>query len=269
MNKRVAFIMLAMLGVAVLAGGLWLYDWVLGDTLEASQPITPIPLPAGPETLPTSTVPTPEEVLAPDLETDTSGETAPEAIPATQEEQPDGRVSRLTISQEESQARFTIFEELNGQPTNVVGVTNQAAGEAEIHWNDLDQTRIGMITINARTLVTDQDRRNQAIRNRILHTDRFEYVTFTPKTISGLSGSASPGQTFTFQISGDLTIREISQAVVFEAIVMVESIERLSGIASTTIRRNDFDLLIPSVPFVANVGEDVGLEIEFILIPAS
>jgi polyisoprenoid-binding protein YceI len=126
-----------------------------------------------------------------------------------------------------------------------------------------------VITVNARTLVTDQDRRNQAIRNRILLTDQFEFVTFTPTGVSGLSGSAGPGQSFNFQISGDLTIREITRPVVFDTTVTVESMERVRGLASTTILRSDYDILIPSVPFVANVGENIGLEIEFTLVPAA
>jgi polyisoprenoid-binding protein YceI len=269
MSKRAVIIMVAVIGVAVLAGGIWLYDWVLGDTLEASQPITAIPLPVEPDNTPTG--PEPENIETPEPGVATEVMTPPEtkALEPSQGEEDASRVSRLTISQEESQARFMIFEELNGQPTDVVGVTNQMAGETEIYWNDLSQTRIGIITVNARTLVTDQERRNQAIRNRILHTDQFEFVTFTPSGLSGLSGAAEPGQTFNIQISGDLTIREITQPIVFDATVTVESMDRVHGLASTNILRSDFDLLIPSVPFVANVGENVGLEIEFVLIPVS
>jgi hypothetical protein len=53
----------------------------------------------------------------------------------------------------------------------VIGITDQVAGEASVNLADLSQTRLGVILVNARTLATDQDRRNQAIRNRILQTD--------------------------------------------------------------------------------------------------
>ena len=269
MSKRALVIVMAVLGVAILAAGVWLYDWVLGETLEASQPVTAIPLLAEPESTPAGPSPTIVETAGPAVAAEPTRLPETEAVGPTQEEQVSASVSRFRISQEESQARFTIFEELNGQPTDVLGVTNQVAGEIEVNWTDLSQTRVGPITVNARTLATDQDRRNQAIRNRILHTDSYEFVTFTPTVVSGLSGSAEPGQSYSFQISGDLAIREITQPVVFDATVSVESAERLRGLASTTIMRSDYDLLIPSVPFVANVGESVGLEIEFVLIPAS
>lgn len=264
-GKRTLFILAAVLGVAIIAAGVWLYDWVLGDTLEASQPISAVPLPSDTSTpLPAPTTAVVDIEPVQETEPVTIETTVPtqETVTATSE-------LRYTISQNESQARFTIFEELNGQPTDVVGSTNQVAGEAAIDLSDLSQTRLGTITVNARTLVTAEDRRNQAIRNRILHTDQYEYVTFTPQSLVGLSGSAEPGQTYTFQIYGDLNIQDVTQPAVFDATVSVESAERIRGIATTTISRSDFNLQIPNVPFVANVGENVILEIEFVIIPAT
>jgi polyisoprenoid-binding protein YceI len=260
MSKRKFFI-LAVFGLALLAGGAWLYDWVLGDTLEASQPISAVPLTtdtAAPLTSPTTT---PDEITVSPTQAspiDTAQETQETALPQND--------TKFSISQAESQARFRIFEELNGQPTDVVGITNQVAGEAIIKLEELSQTRLGIISVNARTLETDQDRRNQAIRNRILQTDQFEYITFSPHKLTGLEGRAVTGQDYTFQISGDLTIRDITQPVVFDTMVTVEADDRIRGIASTVILREAFNLIIPSVPFVANVGENVSLEIEFLLI---
>jgi polyisoprenoid-binding protein YceI len=261
MSKRKFFI-LAVFGLALFAGGAWLYDWVLGDTLEASQPISAVPLPSDTTTPLTSPTTSPAEIMESATQQtpiDTAQETQEIALPRDD--------TKFSIIQAESQARFRIFEELNGQPTDVVGITDQVAGEAIINLDDLSQTRLGVISVNARTLVTDQDRRNQAIRNRILQTDTFEYITFSPNELTGLDGRAVTGQEYAFQISGDLTIRDSTQPVVFDTMVTVEADDSLRGIASTVISREAFNLIIPSVPFVANVGENVNLEIEFLLIP--
>jgi polyisoprenoid-binding protein YceI len=260
MAKRKFFI-LAVFGLALLAGGAWLYDWVLGDTLEASQPISAVPLPSETSAPLTSPTITSAEIPGSAMQQppiETAQETQETALPQND--------TKFSISQSDTQARFMIFEELNGQPKDVVGITNQVAGEAIINLDELSQTRLGIISVNARTLVTDQDRRNQAIRNRILQTDQFEYITFSPNKLTGLDGRAVTGQGYTFQISGDLTIRDITQPVVFDSMVTVEADGSLRGIASTVILREAFNLIIPSVPFVANVGENVSLEIEFLLI---
>ena len=260
MNKRLLLIFLA---IAVIAGGIWVYDWVLGDTLEASEPISAIPLET---TAPASSLP-PAEMESSAV--DTEPIPSPEADTGAESVAPEGNVMLYTIHQAESQASFTIFEELNGVPTNVVGVTAQVAGEVSVDLADLSQIRLGVIQVNARTLATDQDRRNSAIRNRILLTDQYEFITFSPTQISELSGSAETGQTFTFNIQGDLTIRDITRTVSFDASVMVESAQRLSGSATAVIAKSDFNLIVPSVPFVANVGEEVTLEIDFVLVPSS
>ena len=39
------------------------------------------------------------------------------------------------------------------------------------------------------------------------------------------------------------------------------------GNASTVIKRSDYNLSIPNVPFVANVGEEVTLQLDFVATP--
>jgi len=255
--------------VIALAAGFWLYDWVLGDTQAASEPISAIPLEVE-ATQTTVKTPVATATVVMEIQTTEPQATEPplstEASPQEQSAADTGvGLPIFRIVQEESQVRFKIYEELRGAPKDVVGVSNQVAGEAGVDFNDLSTTQLGVIQINARTLATDDDRRNQAIRNRILHTDQYEYITFTPTQISGLSGSYVEGQSYSLQIAGDLTIQDVTQPVVFDATVLVESADRLSGSATTTIQRSDFNLIIPSVPFVANPGEEVILEIDFVL----
>ena len=248
MNRKYIFIGI-LLVVIIVVGGIWLWNWVLGDTQAASGPITAIPV----VTEATTVDPMPTEVPV---------ETINE--PVVEETQVESALLVFQISQEESQASFNIFEELRGQPKDVIGTTNQMAGEIALDANDLSTAQVGAIQVNARTLVTDDDRRNQAIRNRILNTDNYEFITFTPTQISGLQGTAAVGQEFTFQIAGDLTIRDVTKPVVFDVTAQLVTEDKLIGSAVTTIQRGDFNIVIPSVPFVANVGEEITLEINFV-----
>lgn len=242
--------------IALIIGGTVLYDAVLGETEEASKPITAIPLEI--ENAPESeTADTPKS-------TESTTTQAQTTAPTTA-----GGLTLFSISQENSQATFTLSELLRGSPTTVVGTTNQVAAEIAVDLNDLSAAQVGPIQINARTLVTDEDRRNQAIRNRILFTDQYEFITFTPTEITGLTGSAVPGQEITFQITGSLTIRDISQPVTFQVTAQVTADGHLTGSAVTTINRADFDLSIPSVPFVADVSEEVELALSFTAPPVT
>ena len=241
--------------IILVAGGIWLYNWVLGEPLEASEPISAVPV----EVETQSPTPTSEPITAPTEEVEATPTEAPAAAD-------DGLVI-LSIVPDESEARFNIYELLNGQDKTVIGKTNQVAGEVAINPNDLSQVKFGPIQVNARTFATDDSRRNNAIRNRILMTDQYEYVTFTPTSISGLDGSGAVGQTYTFQVSGDLTIRDTTKPVTFDITLKAESDTRLSGFAAATIKRSDFEIAIPSVPFVANVADEITLELDFVLVP--
>jgi polyisoprenoid-binding protein YceI len=166
------------------------------------------------------------------------------------------------IVQAESQAIFAIFEELRGSPFTAVGVTDQVAGEILIDFDNA-AAQLGVIQVNARTLKTDSSLRDRAISNQILNTSRYEFITFEPTAISGLPSSISPGETITFQITGNLTIREITQEVTFEMQVTLVDRNRLEGQGQATVLRSDYNLIIPSVPSVANVADNVLLEIKF------
>jgi polyisoprenoid-binding protein YceI len=169
----------------------------------------------------------------------------------------------FAIDQSQSEARFIIEETLNNAPKTVIGVTDQVAGQIQIDANDLLATRLGVIQVNARTLTTDNNFRNNAIKNRILMTDRHEFITFTPTELVGLPESVSAGETYTFQITGDLSIRDVTLPVTFEAQVTPISPNELQGSALAEILYADFGIEIPSVPSVAWVDEKVILEIDF------
>lgn len=170
------------------------------------------------------------------------------------------------ISQDESQVEFNIFEVLNGSDKTVVGTTNQVAGDILINLGDPAQSEIGEIAINARTFQTDEDRRDNAIARFILQSenDANEFITFQPSSISGLPADASIGDSFTLEVSGDLTIAGVTQPVTFDVTTTLEADNKLVGSAETVIQRGDFNLTIPNVPFVANVGEDVTLKFDFV-----
>ena len=169
------------------------------------------------------------------------------------------------LVQAESRVRFEIDEILRGEPFRVIGVTDQVAGDLIIDFASPQDSQLGTLRINARTLQTDDGRRDRAIRSRILQSaeDAYEFVEFVPTSLVGLPSEVAIGDEIQFTIVGTLTIREISAEITFDAVVSIESDSRISGSAVATIQRAMYDLTIPSVPFVASVGEDVLLAIDF------
>lgn len=293
-------VVIALLGV-VAAGVAYLLIFITGGAGEASEPISApqLTLPTATAALPT---PTPIRIAEVQLSTPTAQPETPTATPsptaaatsapaatptpvptatpaptptAAATEAPAGDVPTSAvlyrIVPEESEVRFEIDEILRGAPTLVVGTTNQVAGDFIIDFADLAASQLGPVRINVRTLRTDEERRDRAIRSRILESasDQYEFTTFEPVRLEGLPGSLELGQTVPFQIVGNLAIRDITREVVFDAELTVVSPDRVEGTAVTTILRGDYNLTIPNVPFVASVDEDVLLGISFVAVTVS
>lgn len=192
----------------------------------------------------------------------------PTPLPPTAEPEPTavdlGEPIIFTISQDDSQVRFELDEDLAGIRTTVVGSTNQVAGELAINYKDLSTTQAGVILINARTLATDNQFRNRAINSQILETTTYEFITFTPTAVNGLPDSVEIGGTVEFTMVGELTIRDVTTEVTFTVTATAVSATQISGTAVATVLRSDYGLTIPSVPNVANVEDEVDLYIDFV-----
>jgi polyisoprenoid-binding protein YceI len=170
------------------------------------------------------------------------------------------------IVPEESEVRFIIQEDLFGQPNEVVGRTDQVAGDVLVNLANPARAELCSVQINLRTILTDNEFRNRAIRGQILQSaqDEFEFSEFTPTAITGLPESLTQGEPITFQIAGNLRVRHIEGPVTFDATATLVSDTRLEGSASTTVTRAQYELTIPNAPGVANVSEEVELQIDFV-----
>lgn len=181
----------------------------------------------------------------------------------------DSSAVEFQIAPAESQATFTLEEDLRGVRTTVVGATSEVAGTIMVNLDNPAASTIGAIVINARTLETDNSFRNRALRSSILKSaqDAHEFIIFEPQSLSNFSSeSVSIGETLTFDITGDLTIADATQSLTFNAAVTLESETRISGRATANVLHADYDLVIPEVPSVANVTDDVDLAIHFVAV---
>lgn len=174
------------------------------------------------------------------------------------------------IAPEESEVRFIIDEILLGNPKTVVGSTDEVGGDLLVDFQNPANSQLGTIRINVRTLETDNEFRTRALRGQILQAERaeFEFAEFNPTALTGLPDTVTIGEPFDFQISGNLTVHGVTREVVFDARITPISEIRLEGSAQTFVTYQDFGMTIPEAPGVANVSNEVRLEIDFVALSA-
>ncbi len=154
---------------------------------------------------------------------------------------------------EGSKVSFEISEVLSGKEQVVVGSTRRVTGEVTFDPADPNAATGGILTVEAGSFTTDEDRRNGAIRRFILDTADFPEITFT---LTGISGAG----TGTVTLDGDLTVRDITISVTFMMQVLENEAGRVVMEGSAMVTRDSLDLNIPSVPFVADVSDEVTLK---------
>lgn len=170
--------------------------------------------------------------------------------------------NRYVIASERSVATFSIFEMLRGEPVTVIGTsTGMVSGEFTIDRANLASSTIGTIKLNARNFVTDNDSRNNAIRRMVLKTevDANEFITFVPTSISGATTS--------LRIAGNLTVSGVTKPATFDASVSFDGTGSALINATGKIKRSDFTIVIPSLPFLADVADEVGLSLHLVATP--
>ena len=196
MTSRNIIIAVAVVAALLVGGVAWSF---IAPAAEPSAPIAAVPIqlspsaevvdpteaPAEPtaETEPTEVEATPDPYANATATTEVVE--APTEVPAEPTSVPAAPIV-FEIEQTGSEARFMIDEVLNGSPKTVVGVTNQVAGQIAVDPTNPTSARLGTILINSRVFTTDSVNRNNAIKNRILRTNEFEFITFTPTGISGV-----------------------------------------------------------------------------------
>ncbi|NDJ53011.1 MAG: YceI family protein [Chloroflexi bacterium] len=209
------------------------------------------------------------EAVAPQEDTAPAEEPQAEEAEPVAEDAEEAASSAVVFSivSADSEARFYIDEVLRGEDVTVVGITNEVSGEITVDFENPSTSSLGPITINADTLMTDADGRNRALRQFILQTGQFPEIVFAPTSFDGLPEAIEFGTEYPISITGDLTIKDVTQTVTFEGTVTPVNESQIEGLAATTILYADYGITIPSVPFVASVEDDVILEFAFVAAP--
>ena len=169
-----------------------------------------------------------------------------------------------TISAADSQVSYEVGETfLNDNRFAVaVGVTNGITGKIYLDTNNPLATLISPIEVDISQFTSDSERRDNKIRSDFLESSAYPVATFMPTVIEGLPESYQEGEQLTLQISGDLTVKEVTQPVTFEANVQVQD-GQLIGQANSTILMSDFGVGPITILGILETEDEVILTFNF------
>jgi polyisoprenoid-binding protein YceI len=184
--------------------------------------------------------------------------TASSEIPA-KTAAPQASASSQWVATDASQVGYRVQEILFGVDTTAVGRTNQVDGTLTI-----DGTQVTGVefTVDVASITSDESRRDNAFRGRVMSADEFPTATFALTQPIELGVTPTDGTEVTTQATGDLTLRGVTNPVTFE--VTAKQDAGLIGVqGGIPVVFNDYGIANPSSGGVQT--EDDGL-VEFILV---
>ncbi len=245
--KRVLII----IGVLVVLGGATLF--VLDRTIWAPVQVSSS-LPSAP-------------ALGPQAQPKSSSSGVPNA-PALNNANSTGQLYRIDASQSEVHYEVdeTLFDQ-NNRLNTAIGRTKAVAGDLLIDFNTPANSQLGTFVIDISQFQSDESRRDNFIRRQGLESARYPTATFTTKSIDGLPTQVQPGQSITFKITGDLTVKTTTKSVTWD-VTLTANKDKVTGEAVTNILLSDFGAGPLQLPML-QTKDQAKLVFDFVALPVN
>jgi polyisoprenoid-binding protein YceI len=193
------------------------------------------------------------------------GEAAPAGVNAPRQQH-----LRLVVAPTGNEARFKVNEQLAGieLPGDAIGKTSRVSGALVVEANGQIVTTESKFEVELDSLATDQARRDNYIKRNTLRTAQFPKAVFVPTGVRGLPGRIPVAQDLTFELVGNLTIRDVTKPVTWQVKGKMLANGEITGTAATNFTFADFQMEKPRVTRVLSVADRIDLEYDFHLVPA-
>jgi polyisoprenoid-binding protein YceI len=168
---------------------------------------------------------------------------------------------------DKSKATIRVREQLVGVslPSDAVLTATGAKGTFELT-SDGTFTSGSKITFELSTLSSDERDRDNFIKNDTLQIRQFPTAEFVPTKTSGLTLPLPASGTFTFTLTGNMTIKGKTKEVTFDVTAKRDGSDlTATATASPSWKFGDFGMTAPSVPFrVLSVTDEIRAAIDIV-----
>ena len=178
----------------------------------------------------------------------------------------DATLYRIDATQ--SEVRYEVGETFfqDNRFALAVGTTQGVAGELLVDFARPSNTQIGDIVVDVSQFTSDESRRDNFIRNSGLQSAAYPLATFSPQLIEGLPAQVAEGDSLSFTMTGDLTVKDTTRSVTWAVTLQLDG-DQIVGSASTQVLMSDFGVGPIQLAFLAT-EDQVNLFFDFVATPA-
>ena len=168
---------------------------------------------------------------------------------------------------DKSKATIRVREQLVGVslPSDAVLTATGAKGSFTLN-SDGTFASGSKITFDLTTLASDERDRDNFIKNDTLQVRQFPTAEFVPTKTNGLTLPLATSGTFTFTLTGNMTIKGKTHEVTFDVTAKREGTDlTATATANPSWKFGDFGMSAPSVPFrVLSVTDEIRAAIDIV-----
>jgi polyisoprenoid-binding protein YceI len=168
---------------------------------------------------------------------------------------------------DKSKATIRVREQLVGVslPSDAVLTATGAKGSFTLN-SDGTFASGSKITFDLTTLASDERDRDNFIKNDTLQVRQFPTAEFVPTKTSGLTAPLATSGTFTFTLTGNMTIKGKTHEVTFDVTAKRDGSDlTATATANPSWKFGDFGMSAPSVPFrVLSVTDEIRATIDIV-----
>jgi polyisoprenoid-binding protein YceI len=168
---------------------------------------------------------------------------------------------------DKSKATIRVREQLVGVslPSDAVLTATGAKGSFTLN-SDGTFASGPKITFDLTTLASDERDRDNFIKNDTLQVRQFPTAEFVPTKTSGLTVPLATSGTFTFTLTGNMTIKGKTHEVIFDVTAKRDGSDlTATATANPSWKFGDFGMSAPSVPFrVLSVTDEIRATIDIV-----
>ncbi len=150
----------------------------------------------------------------------------------------------------------------------IEGKTNSIVGAISFDPANTQSPASGRLRVDAASLKTGIELRDEHMRERHLHTAQFPYIEFNLKSVTGLPSQLAIATTDSFLISGDFTVHGKTLPITAPATVQLlpgksENSQDMIVTASFEIKLDDYGVPRPKM-LLLKLAETIKIRVRFI-----
>jgi polyisoprenoid-binding protein YceI len=165
-----------------------------------------------------------------------------------------------TVAKDQSSAWYSVHEVFLDKKVNATAVGKTSAIEGQLVFQK-GAIQPSKVTVDVRSLKSDQDRRDNIIKTRALESSKYPTAEFSVTGVDGNTEALAEGKTVPLKLKGNLLVHGVAKPVVWDGTATMQN-GAIHLTANVAFVFKDFGMEPPNILNLISVDEHIRLDVD-------